>query len=140
MIVRKAFVDDINRIVDLGHDEHLTYWSLNDYLNTIEDDNYGIYVAENGNQIIGLLVVYISIDFIEILQLVVDERHRRQGVARMLFEHIEAHYTNAELFLEVKETNHNAVSFYLNLNFEILSKRNNYYGDNENALILRKVI
>jgi ribosomal-protein-alanine N-acetyltransferase len=42
-----------------------------------------------------------------------------------------------EVFIEVRTSNHSALSFYKKLRFEAINTRKKYYSDGEDAIILR---
>ncbi|MGH1467714.1 MAG: GNAT family N-acetyltransferase [Bdellovibrionales bacterium] len=60
---------------------------------------------------------------------------RRQGIAQALVDFLEAE----ELWLELKEANDKALSFYEKNGFTVTGRRDNYYSDGSAALnMLRK--
>jgi ribosomal-protein-alanine N-acetyltransferase len=77
-------------------------------------------------------------DEFEILSLATLPLHRRKGVARALIhEFCSAHKGN--VFLEVRESNHGAIAFYLSMGFERTGVRHAYYGDNGEGAIVMKL-
>lgn len=138
-MIRKATELDIDSIMVLAQDQSLARWSINEYLSSMSDENSLFLVYELDNAIQGLIVFGISYDFIEIHQVIVSEYSRNKGIASsLLFEGLSMN-ENKDVFLEVNEVNTKALSFYSKHGFEILSRRKNYYGNND-ALVMRKVI
>ena len=88
----------------------------------------------------GFILVHGNLDEAELLKIAVRPEARRQGIATVLIE-----YTLRQLwlqgitklFLEVRETNIGAQSFYLANGFQIISRRRKYYSNpREDALIM----
>lgn len=82
-------------------------------------------------------------DEVEILDLAVHECFRRQGVARRLLRLFleEARKLGAaRAFLEVRAGNFPAVRLYQSLGFEQAGRRERYYSDGEDALLLRSCL
>jgi ribosomal protein S18 acetylase RimI-like enzyme len=77
-------------------------------------------------------------DEFEILSLATHPRHRRKGVARALL-HDFCSANKGDLFLEVRESNHEAIAFYTSMGFEKTSVRHSYYGDNGEGAIVMKL-
>jgi [ribosomal protein S18]-alanine N-acetyltransferase len=73
----------------------------------------------------------------ELLNLAVDRRERRRGVARGL---LQAWLEGSEgtVFLEVRESNEAAQKFYKSMGFHEVSLRRNYYANPLEAAIVMK--
>jgi ribosomal protein S18 acetylase RimI-like enzyme len=77
-------------------------------------------------------------DEFEILSLATHPKHRRKGVARaLLHEFCSTHKGN--LFLEVRESNHGAVAFYVSMGFEKTGIRHAYYGNTGEGAVVMKL-
>ncbi len=78
----------------------------------------------------------------EILDLAVDPRHRRRGVASLMLEEAMSRAGSLgaeEIFLEVREKNEAARSLYGSFGFEVVAVRAGYYrSPSEDALVLRR--
>ena len=88
------------------------------------------FVAERGNILTGFIVGRRVVDEAEILNLAVRRSLRRQGeglqlLARLLFDFDESNVSR--VFLEVRESNATAISFYQALGFRPAGKRKDYY-------------
>lgn len=92
----------------------------------------------------GYIAFSIALDEAELLSLGVIERYRNTGVGRALIkegmnELILRGVKN--IYLEVRESNRNAIKLYLSFGFEERGIRNNYYKNPaENAVIMKKEI
>ena len=77
-------------------------------------------------------------DEFEILSLATHPRHRRKGVARaLLHDFCSGHKGN--VFLEVRESNADAIRFYESVGFEKTGVRHAYYGSNGEGAIVMKL-
>ena len=101
------------------------------WLVAVDDENLAGYV---GSQTV--------MDETDMMNIAVDQRYRRQGIAQMLVEALVEQLKKAEsrcLTLEVRISNTPAIALYEKLGFEQVGKRPNYYRyPKEDALILRK--
>jgi ribosomal-protein-alanine acetyltransferase len=100
-------------------------------------------IAELNGQICGFLVARIAGNEAEILNAAVDTAHRRQGVGTAL---LEAAVTTAQardaknVYLEVRESNSAAISFYSQHGFQKTAERRQYYSrPTENAVVMKKL-
>jgi [ribosomal protein S18]-alanine N-acetyltransferase len=101
-----------------------------------------VLIAELTGQICGFLVARIAGDEAEILNAAVDTARRRQGVGTAL---LEAAVTTVQargaknVYLEVRESNSAAISFYGRHGFEKTGERRGYYSSpTENAVVMKK--
>ncbi len=90
-------------------------------------------VAEAGGEVVGFAVYRIVAGEGELLNLAVDARWRKRGVATALLKRM---MTEAELWhLEVRESNEKAIAVYERFGFERVGERRGYYRDGETALL-----
>ena len=114
----------------------LTYDSIK---NIIESNNGKIFIAEDNNEIVGHCIINIreiknhnmfhDMKNIEIDDLCVDEKHRKKGIGKKLFEEIKTYSKeNGINFIElmVWEFNENARKFYENMGMKIRINRMEY--------------
>jgi [ribosomal protein S18]-alanine N-acetyltransferase len=102
-----------------------------------------VLIAELNGQICGFVVARITGDEAEILNAAVDPAHRRKGVGSALLTTAisAAQAQNAKtIYLEVRESNSAAVSFYQRHAFEKAAERHGYYSSpTENAVVMKKL-
>ena len=101
------------------------------------------FVATYNNQVIGYLSCWMVEETVDIINVVIDKNYQHQGFGQALFSEMEkvARINNCtEIMLEVKENNNQAIKFYQHQGYEQISVRKNYYQDQTNALIMKKVI
>ena len=101
------------------------------WLVAVDDENLAGYV---GSQTV--------MDETDMMNIAVDQRYRRQGIAQMLVEALVERLKKMDsrcLTLEVRISNTPAIALYEKLGFAQVGKRPNYYRNpKEDALILRK--
>ncbi len=102
----------------------------NDFLKTLvyEDDF-----------IKGILVYQYIYNRAEIDYIIVDNNYRKLGIATKLLKHLEDSYKLDNITLEVRESNKEAINFYLKNGFKEVAKRKNYYRDEDGILMIKKL-
>jgi [ribosomal protein S18]-alanine N-acetyltransferase len=117
-------------------------WPPQDLLSS--EGNSVLRVAEENGKVSGLIVFRIVADEAEILNLAVEPRRRRQGIASRLIEDAFAACKAAgvgTIFLEVRESNEAARNLYARMGFTENTRRPQYYRRPlEDALVLRRRI
>lgn len=99
------------------------------------------WVAESDGQPLGFVIVHMTGDEAEILEIAVSPECRRLGVGRTLMQR--AAQTAVErgceaLFLEVRDSNAAARRLYTGMGFVPVGLRKRYYRDNgEDAIVMR---
>ena len=88
-------------------------------------------------KIVGVLVYEDIFNRFEIDYIVVDSKYRRKGIGqKLLVELIKLNPEN--ITLEVRIDNIPAINLYKKMGFEIVSKRQNYYGNIDGLLMIRR--
>ena len=97
------------------------------------------WVIEDQNKVVGFLVIRAIVAEAEILNLCVAPGKRRSGLAEALLSEAVAELRRTRvdrLFLEVRESNAPAISFYEKHRFRKTGRRPGYYRDPEEAAVL----
>ena len=89
------------------------------------------------NKIVGVLVYEDIYDRLEVDYIVVDSQYRGKGIAKKLLESI-IDLNKENITLEVREDNIPAINLYKKMGFEIVSKREKYYGNIDGLLMIRR--
>lgn len=139
-MINKINLDDLNRFNELGlmvNTNFINVYKLSELLESQYDYLFGYYLDY-------LLVAFIHIsklyETVDIVNIVVDSNYRRKGIANKLIDYIVSYFDDvSNIMLEVNEHNIAAISLYKSNNFEIINKRNNYYGSDA-ALIMKRVV
>jgi [ribosomal protein S18]-alanine N-acetyltransferase len=115
-------------------------WPLTTYEKLAHSSDHHAWVAECNTSVCGFLVGRITAsDEAEILNLAVAPAHRRSGHATALLQTCLAEFTRlhiARVFLEVREFNSAAISFYEEHNFVRAGVRPAYYQNPTEAAVL----
>ena len=118
--------------------------SSNTLFSTLKENTYYYFIAKSHDTVVGYLSAELLVDHFDLLAIAVDDNFRRQNIATRLLHEllnlcIELKIT--DIFLEVRQNNLAAISFYEKIGFERISTRKNYYTDtNEDAYIYKQVV
>jgi ribosomal-protein-alanine acetyltransferase len=107
-------------------------WSAEALRETVLLPGVAAFVSERGYDISGIVVGRQVLDEAEILNLAVKQSARRQGEGRALVRRVLQQFTELQVsrvFLEVRESNVGAISFYRGLGFQATGVRRDYYHD-----------
>ncbi|OGC08164.1 ribosomal-protein-alanine N-acetyltransferase [candidate division WOR-1 bacterium RIFOXYA2_FULL_36_21] len=133
MIIRKAEKKDFETILDIENKSFKKPWSKSQ----IESALKNIYVLTDSNTIKGFICFEAVKNEGHILHMAVSPSYRGKGFGEKMMEEILKSPCDL-FFLEVREGNIAAQNLYKKFGFEIISKRKNYYQDNnENALVMK---
>ena len=127
-------LDSLARIDLLSHAQ----WAGEQFRSELDLPFSRTWVAETDGSITGFIVVRYILPDVEIMNIAVHPGSRRKGLARELVNTaIKSLMYNGHLkvFLEVREKNTTARTFYASLGFREISVRKNYYPD-DNAVVL----
>ena len=102
-----------------------------------------VLIAERYAQVCGFLVFRIAGGEAEILNTAVDRTYRRKGTGTLLLKtaisEAQAHKVKS-IYLEVRESNSAAISFYGRHGFAKTAERRGYYSaPTENAVVMKKI-
>ena len=96
-------------------------------------------VALDGETVVGYVGSQTVLQEADMMNIAVEDSHRRQGIARALVEELIRQLDAYQLTLEVRASNAGAIALYGSLGFTQVGLRKNYYHKpKEDALILRK--
>lgn len=119
-------------IVEIENHSFSSPWPQKQLLESIDKT----YVAREGSSIKGFICIEKTFDEVHILHMAVHNEHRRIGIGKKLIE-TALSLGGKKLFLEVRESNFQAIKLYESFGFKTISKRKKYYQDNdEDALIM----
>lgn len=91
--------------------------------------------------ILGVIVFEEIYDRIELDYIIVNDNYRRRGIASKLMESLINYAQNnsiSNITLEVNENNISAINLYKKYKFDLVSRREKYYKDNDAILMIRK--
>ena len=151
---------DIEEILRIQVESNLDRWLLQDYFEEIKREDSLSFTAKKDEHTIGFIIARLittnSIDVdhinnnleieskseIEIYNLAVDKHHRKQGIGTLLIKCLVqaavAKNHNTSIWLEVRESNMAARSFYKKNKFNEIYRRKNFYSHpQEDALVMK---
>lgn len=105
---------------------------------TYNKDFRNILVYEESNKIIGVLSYLLIYDRVEIEYIVVDNEYKRKGIGSKLLNSINLNGIK-NITLEVRESNKEAIDFYKNNGFDIVTVRKNYYNNEDGYLMIKNL-
>lgn len=114
-------------------------WTEAGYRREIDSPNSDLLLLQAQDQIIGLGCLWAIVDEAHITTLAIHPDYQRQRLGQLLLTQLlqsARHRTLNHATLEVRESNHRALSLYEKFGFRTAGKRKGYYKDGEDALIL----
>lgn len=109
-----------------------------DYLN-VDNPFIKNYVYLENDIPVGLISYSLIYDRIELEYIWVSFEHRKMGIASKLMDKMfDEDVSNVTL--EVRTSNDSAIALYRKYGFEVVSTRNNYYGNEDAYLMIREMM
>ena len=137
--IRGLELTDVSAVLSIqAESPELAQWTRLDYARIASAGMTG-WVAECDGQIVGFMISRRVADEVEILNIAISARARRQGIGSKLIRHAmrwALRLQAAKIYLEVRESNAAAQQFYCRHGFTIVGRRVRYYSSpKEDALI-----
>ena len=138
--IKKRYLEQVFGIEQLSNS---TPWSYSSFLDCMRKD-YEFYVCVEDEKVLGFFIASFSLLEGHLLNISVAPNMKRQGIGNDLLDKVEKisdQFGIKEIFLEVRESNNEAISFYKNNGFLEIGLRKNYYklyDGREDALIFSK--
>ena len=149
LAIRSLKKTDISEILEIQDETNLSFWSREDYEKEAEKKDSICKVAVLESKIIGFAVVRLllgldqNFETAEICNIAVKKDLQGKKTGQKLFDEIIRELEKidvSEIWLEVRESNLQAINFYKRNDFKLKSVRKNYYKNpTENALILKQL-
>lgn len=112
-------------------------WTLGQIASSMTSQDEDYYLAYEGQELVGFLVVQTVLDEMEILQIAVKADFQRLGIASQLMATVMD--WDGDIFLEVRESNSAAQALYTRQHFTKIGKRKDYYRHPvEDAVIMKR--
>lgn len=132
--IRAIGADDVDPILVItAVSPEAASWSRHAYEAILQDPQRGsCYVAEVDGLVVGFVCFRVVGDEAELLNLAVLPSSRRQGIGSRLLEQTlqdAARPGATRIFLEVRETNLDALRLYKRRGFTVSTRRQAYYSD-----------
>lgn len=136
-MLRQINTKDIDEIISLELDTLSSTLGFNTLNELISNPLLGAVIIEENNNILGYVSYSYDGDILEIYNLCINKEYQRKGLGLKLMNHLFDTLKPKTSILEVKETNHRAISLYTKLGYKLLRKRKGYYNGID-ALFLEK--
>jgi len=144
--IRRMKKSDLEEILSIEKKSFLSPWSRTAFENEIQADySYPlILISSNASQsqILGYLCCWLILNECHILNLSIHTDFQRKGLASKLINHLFEFCQKKgvhTIYLEVRTSNHKAISFYKKNGFEVYGQRKRYYTDTgEDALLMQR--
>jgi [ribosomal protein S18]-alanine N-acetyltransferase len=141
MIIRKAELVDVPRLVDLSGEAHTaSQWNAQQFVRLIHASEKLCLVTDEDQVAYGFAIASAIAGEMEIENIVVSPQRRLRGWGRALLERLIEHAREKDvkkIFLEVRESNLPAIMLYRSLGFTESGRRKDYYSNpTEDALML----
>ncbi|HEM3576443.1 TPA: ribosomal protein S18-alanine N-acetyltransferase [Streptococcus suis] len=112
-------------------------WTLEQIASSMASQDEDYYLAFEGQELVGFLVVQTVLDEMEILQIAVKTDFQRLGIASQLMAAVMD--WDGDIFLEVRESNSAAQTLYTRQHFTKIGKRKDYYRNPvEDAVLMKR--
>jgi [ribosomal protein S18]-alanine N-acetyltransferase len=137
--IRRLAYADLPQVIAIERRAFTTPWSLAMFVLELSKPSGICLAAVRGGRIAGYLVCSRYDTIWHVMNVAVDDRLLRQGIASTLLEHLfaEADAPGERYTLEVRPSNEPAIQLYERFDFRSAGKRRGYYHDNrEDALIM----
>ncbi len=135
-------ITDVQEILKLDNSYNCDMYSEKQILDFFNINYYRVIVAKESDKIIGYICFSIIFEECNLIKIVVDKDYRKMGIGKNLVnEMMNTCKENnvSKIYLEVREDNISAISFYEKLGFEFENLRPNYYGDINAKIYERKI-
>ena len=142
MIIERMTEEHLCSVMRIERESFTHPWSEESFVSELSKPTSHLFVAIENNEVVGYAVLETILDEGSLLIIAVDERYRRKGVAKMLFQRLGMIAKEKELSfitLEVRVSNESAINFYDSQGFEKVAQRKNYYSNpTEDAVLMTK--
>ena len=137
--IRRLTYADLPQVIAIERRAFSTPWSLAMFVLELSKATGICLAALRGGRVVGYLVCSRYDTVWHVMNVAVDDRLLRQGIATALMEHLfsEADEIGDQYTLEVRTSNRSAIRLYERFGFRAAGRRRGYYHDNrEDAVIM----
>jgi ribosomal-protein-alanine N-acetyltransferase len=141
--IRRLTYVDLPQVIAVERRVFTTPWSLAMFVLELSKPSGICLAALRGERIVGYLVCSRYDTVWHLMNVAVDDRLRRQGIAEALMERLfeQADAPGEQYTLEVRTSNEGAIRLYEKHGFQAAGRRRGYYHDNrEDAVIMWRTV
>lgn len=143
MLIRAMTAEDIDGVLAVERDCFSEPWTANMFLGELAQSATVYCVAEEKGTIVGYMGMYHVADEGHITNIAIAKPFRRRGFAGALLTYF-LDFAKREaislLTLEVRRSNHGAISLYRKYGFAEVGVRPRYYENKEDALLMTRFL
>ena len=137
--IRRLTYADLPQVIAVERRAFTTPWSLAMFVLELSKTSGICLAATRGERLVGYLICSRYDTIWHVMNVAVDDRLRREGIASALLEHLfaTADGPSEQYTLEVRPSNGEAIKLYEQFGFRDAGRRRGYYHDNrEDAVIM----
>ena len=142
--LRQIEYGDIEEVVSIEKLYFNKSWSKKTFQNLLDHQDVEVWVALQGGDLLGYVVLQCSGDEAELINIAVRKGKRKLGIGSALLSKtvdVAVGLDVKKLFLEVRSSNQQAISLYERFGFDQVGMRKNYYSNpREDAQILCRLL
>ncbi len=141
--IRRLTYVDLPQVIAVERRAFTTPWSLAMFVLELSKPSGICLAALRGERIVGYLVCSRYNTVWHLMNVAVDDRLRREGIAEALMDRLFelADAPGEQYTLEVRTSNHGAIRLYEKRGFQAAGRRRGYYHDNrEDAVVMGRTV
>ena len=131
-MIREIDETEYSKIISLG--KKLNPKFSREFIGNLEK----VLVYEENGEIIAFIEFLALYEVVEIINIIVEEKHRNRGIGTLLLNKC-INKDTKEIILEVRDNNEEGLKFYLDNGFKIIRTIKSYYKDGD-AYIMERTI
>ena len=135
---------DLNKVMEIENLCFKAPWKLEDIIVELHENQYSVVLVITVNDVVvGFCDYWVTFETGTICQIAIHPDYQHQGLGdRLLNEVLKDAYAKkvSTLTLEVRESNKNALNFYLKHGFKVTLVKEQYYSNGENAIYMIKEV
>lgn len=137
-MIRIANLEDLTAIDSIGTLIKDNFSKQNHTRERINLDYVKIFVYEDQSIIKGFIETECHYETTDLINIAVLKEYQNQGIASSLLNYVIENINQQNIILEVNENNIKAIKFYQRNNFKEINRRNKYYDNLYDAIIMER--
>ncbi len=141
-IIRKMNLEDLAHVINIEYQCFKSKYTQKEFENELLDNPFAkLYVLEVNGDIVGYIDFWITFETAQLCKIAINPINQNKGYSKLLLDsmHDECIREGCEVItLEVRVSNHKAISLYEHYDYVKANIRKNYYEDGEDAYLMVK--